>query len=102
MTSLFWAEQKMFNPVVTGTQNVQDLRVNYIPAVFMDRGQVEEADSNLAHNTHKLTVFKDVEDEIFKRHGDGSEELHILGLTEKNEYSLKGTTGNTMTRFTLL
>ena len=47
--------------------------------IFVDRGWVEEADSNLAHNTHKLTAFKDVEDEIFKKYGDGSEEQHIHG-----------------------
>ena len=45
----------------------------------MDGGWVEETDSNLAHNTHKLTAFKDVEDEIFKKHGDGLEEQSIHG-----------------------
>ena len=45
----------------------------------MNRGQVEEAHSNLAHNAHNLTPFKDVKDEIFKKHGDGSEEQHIHG-----------------------
>ena len=49
----------------TDVQNVLELGVN-IPAVFVDRGWVEEAHSNLAHNTHKLTAFKDAEDEISK------------------------------------
>ena len=51
----------------------------HVPAVYVDRGRVEEADSNFAHNTPKLTAFKDVEDEIFKKHGDGSKEQHIHG-----------------------
>ena len=55
----------MFHPCVTDAQNVLELGVN-IPAVFVDRGWVEEDDYNLVHNTHKLTAFKDVEDEIFK------------------------------------
>ena len=52
-----------------------------IPAVFVDRGWVEEADSNLTHNTNKLTAFKDVEDEILKNHGDGTKEQYIHGGT---------------------
>ena len=56
----------MFHPHVTDAQNMLELGVN-IPAVFGDRGWVEEADSNLAHNTHKLTAFKDVEDEFQKK-----------------------------------
>ena len=54
----------MFHTFVTDAHNMLELGVN-IPAVFVDRGWVEEADSNLTHNTDKLTVFKDVDDEIF-------------------------------------
>ena len=68
----------MFHAHVTDAQNVLELGVN-IPSVFVDRGQVEEADSNRAHKTHKLAAFKDVEDEIFKKHGDGLEEQCIHG-----------------------
>ena len=84
---VFGQNEKMFHPQVTDAQNVLELGVN-IPAVFVDRGWVEETDSNLAHNTHKLTAFKDVEDEIFKKHGDGSEEQYIhMGETHnKSSY----------------
>ena len=76
----------MFHPHVTDAQNVLELGVN-IPAVFVYRGQVEEADSSLAHNTNKLTACKDVKDEIFKTHGDGLEEQCIHGGTHnKSSY----------------
>ena len=53
----------MFHPHVTDAQKVLELGVK-LPAVFADRGWVEEADSKLVHNTHKLTALKDVEHEI--------------------------------------
>ena len=57
----FCSQQKMCHPCVTDTQNMLELRVS-IPIVFVDRGWVDEADSNLICNTHKLTAFKDVKD----------------------------------------
>ena len=72
--------KKMFDPHVTDVQNVLELGVNIL-AVFVDRGWVEEADSNLAHNTHKLTAFKDVEDEIFKTHVMAQENSAFVGET---------------------
>ena len=75
---IFWQNKKMLHPHVTDAQNVLELGVN-TPAVFVDRGWVEEADSNLAHNTHKPAAFKDVDDEIFKNHGDDLEEQCICG-----------------------
>ena len=58
-----------------------------MPAVVVDRGWVEKADSNLAQNSHKLTGFKDVKDKMFKKHGDDSEEQHIHGETHnKSSY----------------
>ena len=83
---LFLGQTKNVSPCVTDGQNVLELGVN-IPAVFADRGLVQEADSNLAHNTHKLTAFKDLEDEIFEKHADGLEEQCIHSETHnKSSY----------------
>ena len=69
--------KKMFTPMSQIHRMCWNL--GSIFAFFVDRGWVEEADSNLAHNTHKLPAFKDVEDEIFRNHGDGLEEQCIHG-----------------------
>ena len=54
-----------------------------VPSFFTHDRRFELADAAIQHNTHKLTAFRDIHENIIEKHGDGSEEEPILGDPQK-------------------
>ena len=79
---VYGVNKKFIRPKVNDVGD--ELHVSYVvPAFFAEDRRLELADTNIRHNTHKMTAFRDTCDALIKKHGDGSEEDPLLGEPQK-------------------
>lgn len=74
--------KKCIRPKVS--EDGKELHVGIVvPAFFIEDRRLELADTQIRHNTHKMTAFRDVRQALVSKNGDGGDEEPLLGDPQK-------------------